>query len=64
VKSGIVKFFNPEGGYGFIRPADGSRNTFIHITDAQRAGPREPKAGWLGFEIAADKQSDTYAPVE
>lgn len=35
---GVVKWFNPEKGYGFIRPEDGSADVFIHISAVQKAG--------------------------
>lgn len=35
---GIVKWFNPEKGYGFIRPEDGSADVFVHISAVQNAG--------------------------
>ena len=35
---GVVKWFNPKKGYGFISPEDGSKDAFVHITAVQGAG--------------------------
>jgi CspA family cold shock protein len=37
-KTGTVKFFNADKGYGFIQPEDGSADSFVHITAVQAAG--------------------------
>jgi len=36
--TGIVKWFNPTKGFGFIEPMDGSNDTFVHISAVERAG--------------------------
>ena len=35
---GTVKWFNPDKGYGFIEPEDGSKDAFVHISAVERAG--------------------------
>ena len=38
MSSGIVKWFNNTKGYGFIQPADGDKDVFVHITAVKNAG--------------------------
>ena len=36
--TGIVKWFNPTKGFGFIQPEQGGNDVFVHITSLQPAG--------------------------
>ncbi|WP_435652553.1 cold-shock protein [Kitasatospora purpeofusca] len=37
---GTVKWFNAQKGYGFITPADGSQDVFVHYSDIVGVGYR------------------------
>jgi CspA family cold shock protein len=52
-----VKFFNQAKGYGFISPADGGKDVFVHITAVQRSGIPELSDNMkISFEVQADKK--------
>jgi len=38
MQKGTVKWFNPTKGYGFIQPAQGGKDVFVHISAVERAG--------------------------
>ena len=53
---GTVKFFNTQKGYGFIRPEDGSKDVFVHITAVERAGMRTLNEGQrVSYEIVTER---------
>lgn len=55
--TGIVKFFNTSKGYGFIKPDDGSKDIFVHITAVQAAGIPEVTEGMkLSYELQDDRR--------
>lgn len=56
-QSGTVKFFNHAKGYGFITPADGGKDVFVHISAVQASGlPGLEDGQQVTFETEPDKR--------
>jgi CspA family cold shock protein len=54
--TGTVKWFNSQKGYGFIQPADGSKDVFVHITAVERAGLSGLNEGQkVSYEVSMER---------
>ncbi len=54
--TGTVKFFNTQKGYGFIKPNDGGKDVFVHITAVQKAGLKGLVEGQaVSFEVLMER---------
>lgn len=56
MSTGIVKWFNPTKGYGFIQPDDGGSDVFVHISALQQANISNLNEGQkVGYEVTTNK---------
>ena len=54
--NGKVKWFNETKGYGFIKPDDGTKDVFVHISEMQNSGISELNDGQaVSYETAENK---------
>jgi CspA family cold shock protein len=60
--TGTVKWFNPSKGFGFIQPADGGKDVFIHISALERAGISYLNEGQkIEYELVSGRDGKTSA---
>ena len=58
MKTGTVKFYNSQKGYGFIQPDDGGKDVFVHATALEAAGMRGLVEGQkISFDAQTDRRS-------
>ncbi|MFZ5609266.1 MAG: cold-shock protein [Pseudomonadota bacterium] len=59
---GSVKWFNDKKGYGFIRPDEGARDVFVHISAVKQAGLETLEEGArLEFALTQNREGKTQA---
>jgi cold shock protein len=59
---GTVKWFNPQKGFGFIQPQDGSKDVFVHISAVEQAGLSTLNDGQqVSFDLEQGRQGKTSA---
>lgn len=62
MKTGTVKFYNDQKGYGFIAPEDGGNDVFVHATALERAGMGPLAEGQkVSFDTEVDSRSGKTA---
>jgi CspA family cold shock protein len=62
MKTGTVKFYNTQKGFGFIQPDDGGKDVFVHATALERAGIRTLNEGQkVSFDTQEDRRTGKIA---
>jgi len=60
---GVVKWFNPKKGYGFITSEDG-KEIFVHFSSLQGEGFKTPREGdEVKFEITQGEKGEQATQV-
>ena len=55
---GTVKWFNGQKGFGFIQPADGGNDVFVHISAVERAGMSNLNEGQkISFDVVPNPKN-------
>jgi CspA family cold shock protein len=63
--TGIVKWFNPAKGFGFIQPTQGGGDVFVHISALERAGLATLNEGQqVSYELATNKGKTSAANLK
>ena len=63
-KTGTVKWFNSEKGYGFITPDDSGDDLFVHHSDIQMAGFRSLQDGArVQFDVVQGRKGEQASQV-
>ncbi len=58
--NGTVKWFNATKGFGFIQPAEGGSDVFVHATAVESAGMRTLSEGQtIAYDIASERGKTT-----
>ena len=58
MRTGVVKWFNAQKGFGFIEPESGGADVFVHISAVERAGLRGLADGQkVSYEIVVDSRN-------
>ena len=63
--NGTVKWFNATKGFGFIAPAHGSKDVFVHISAVERSGLRTLAENQsIQYELHKDERRGKTSAVD
>jgi cold shock protein len=58
MSTGVVKWFNPTKGFGFIQPDEGGPDVFVHISAVERSALGSLHEGQkIAYEVERDQRS-------
>lgn len=64
-QNGIVKWFNPTKGFGFIVPDNGGDDVFVHISAIEAAGLKSLEEGQkVEFELQDNRGKKAAANLQ
>ena len=62
--TGVVKWFNPDKGFGFIAPDEGGADVFVHVSAVERSGLTGLKEGQaVSFDVENDPRKNKPSAV-
>ena len=65
MSTGTVKWFNADKGFGFITPADGGKDLFVHHSEIQMSGYKSLNEGQqVEFEIGSGQKGPCATNVK
>jgi len=63
--TGIVKWFNPTKGFGFIQPENGGNDVFVHISALQEAKLSTLNEGQrVSYELSTNKGKTSAVDIK
>ena len=63
--TGAVKWFNPDKRFGFIKPEDGGKDVFVHITAVHAAGLNGLNDGQrVSYEVIQERGKEAAANLK
>ena len=58
MNKGTMKWYNDQRGYGFIQPAGGGKDVFVHVSALERSGILALSEGQkVTYELQTDQRS-------
>jgi CspA family cold shock protein len=63
VATGTVKWFNTQKGYGFITPADGGKDVFVHVNSLAPGVRALAEGQAVSFEVQSSQKGPQAVDV-